>query len=405
MKKELYIKPLAQYSWFVPLIFVVVRLMMVITFPLEGLYGFGDIKHFYNVAQLGWPFLDYWVEYPPIFPFLSSLIYQLAGIREHIFVYLLVIILSLVQAGSIYIFIKLCELAHPGIAAEWRIFLYTILSIGLAYGWWYFDPLAVLFTLLGIYYIITGGDTLAGFALGAGILVKFFPLFVIPAVWRFRSIKRALKISSIAIGLTVLVYGMLYVIAPANTVASLGSQLNKGSWETIWALIDGNFNTGIFGPLSERLNPALAFGPQGNPARISPAITLILFLLVGVWIFFHARLDGPVPMIAFVGLTWCIFLLWSPGWSPQWVLYLIPLILLTLDDRNAILMTIILVLVNLLEWPVLLSRGYQWGLMLTIPLRTLILILLAWLWYQQITGRRTFPTRQIYQPGSVEQRG
>ena len=108
-------------------------------------------------------------------------------------------------------------------------------------------------------------------------------------------------------------------------------------------------------------------------------------------------------MIAFVGLTWCIFLLWSPGWSPQWVLYLIPLILLTLDDRNAVLMTIILVLVNLLEWPVLLSRGYQWGLLLTIPLRTLMLILLAWLWYQQIAGKRTFLARQIYTPGTVGQ--
>jgi hypothetical protein len=255
---------------------------------------------------------------------------------------------------------------------------------------------------LGIYYILTGRDSLAGLALGAGILVKFFPILVIPAVWRFISTKRAFQITSIAIGLTVLIYGVLYVISPANTVASLGSQLNKGSWETIWALIDGNFNTGIFGALSERLDPALAFRPQGNPARISPALTLILFLLIGVWIFIRARLDGPVSLIAFVGLTWCIFLLWSPGWSPQWVLYLIPLILLTLDVRNGILMTIILVLVNLLEWPVLLSRGYQWGLLLTIPLRTLIMILLAWLWYQQITSKRTFTAHRIYMPGTVE---
>ena len=378
--------------------FLVVRLMMVITLPLEGLYGFGDIKHFYNLAQLGWPYLDYWVEFPPIFPFLSSLLYHLAGIHEHNYVYLLVLFLSLVQAASIFVFIKLCELAHHDSAIAWRIFMYTLLTLGLAYGWWYFDPLAVLFTLLGIYYIITGRDTLAGFALAAGILVKFFPLLVIPAVWRFRSVKRAFKITSIAIGLTVLIYLALYIISPADTVASLGSQLNKGSWETIWALLDGNFNTGNFGPLMERLNPIYAFDPQGNPARLSPAITLILFLIIGVWLSYRARLDGPVPLIAFIGLTWCIFLIWSPGWSPQWVLYLIPLILLTLDERDAILVTIILILVNLLEWPVLLSRGYQWGLMLTIPLRTLIMILLAWLWYQQISGKRSLPVRQVNSP-------
>jgi hypothetical protein len=95
-----------------------------------------------------------------------------------------------------------------------------------------------------------------------------------------------------------------------------------------------------------------------------------------------------VSFIAFTGLTWCIFLIWSPGWSPQWVLYLIPFILLTLDERHAILMSFILILVNLLEWPVLLSRGYPWGLMLTVPIRTLVMFLLAWLWYQQVFSKR-----------------
>jgi hypothetical protein len=402
MNKDSSFKSLAQYSWFIPLLFVLVRLMMVITFPLEGLYGFGDIKHFYNLAQLGWPYLDYWVEFPPIFPFLSSLLYRLAGIREHIYVYSLVIILSLVQALTIYVFIKLCELTHEGITSVWRIFMYTLLTVGLAYGWWYFDPLAVLFTLLGIYYIITGRDTRAGIALAAGILVKIFPLLVIPAVWRFRSLKRSLKITLIAIGLSALIYIGLYVISPANTTASLGSQLHKGSWETIWALIDGNYNTGNFGPLQERLDPVFAFDLQGKSALLSPSITLILFVLVGIWLFYRARLERPVTLIAFIGLTWCIFLFWSPGWSPQWVLYLIPLILLTLEERDAILITIILILVNLLEWPVLLSRGYQWGLMLTIPLRTLVMLLLSWLWYQQIFGKHLFPIRQDVSPVKSE---
>jgi hypothetical protein len=138
---------------------------------------------------------------------------------------------------------------------------------------------------------------------------------------------------------------------------------------------------------------------------VSPTITLIVFLLVGVWLFYRARLDEPVRLIAFIGLTWCIFLLWSPGWSPQWVLYLIPLILLTLEERDAILMSIILILVNLLEWPVLLSRGYQWGLMLAIPLRTLVMLLLAWLWYQKIFSKRMLPVRQDVSPANSARQG
>jgi len=161
MDKDVSRKTLTQYSWFVPLIFLVARLMIVITLPLEGLYGFGDIKHFYNLAKLGWPYLDFWVEFPPVFPYISLFLYRLAGIREHTYGYLLVILLSLVQAVTIFVFIKLCELAHQEIEARWRIFMYTILTVGLVYGWWYFDPLAVLFALLGIYYILSGRDTLA----------------------------------------------------------------------------------------------------------------------------------------------------------------------------------------------------------------------------------------------------
>ena len=375
--------------------------MIIITLPLEGLYGFGDIKHFYNLALLGWPYLDYWVEFPPVFPYISLLLYKLAGIREHTYGYLLVILLSLVQAVTIFVFIKLCELAHQEIEARWRIFMYTILTVGLVYGWWYFDPLVVLFTLLDIYYILSGRETLAGLALAAGILVKFFPILIIPSVWLFTTKRRALKLTLIAIGTALIVYFVLYIASPSYTIASLSSQFNKGSWETIWALIDGNFTTGNFGPLVERLNPIFAFDLQGNPARLSPLFTLLLFLIVGAWIFFRTRLDGPIPLIAFIGLTWCIFLIWSPGWSPQWVLYLIPFILLTLDERDAVLMTIILILVNILEWPVLLSRGYQWGLWLTIPLRTLVMLLLTWLWYQKISGRRSLPVKSIdYQEAS-----
>ncbi len=61
-------------------------------------------------------------------------------------------------------------------------------------------------------------------------------------------------------------------------------------------------------------------------------------------------------MIAFIGITWVLFLFWSPGWSPQWVLYLIPIILLGLDTKSAFLLCFMLVLITLLEWPTLLAH-------------------------------------------------
>jgi hypothetical protein len=81
--------------------------------------------------------------------------------------------------------------------------------------------------------------------------------------------------------------------------------------------------------------------------------------------------------VAFVCLTLVIFLLWSKGWSPQWQVFLFPLVLLALPYRQALLFVLTLSAVNLAEWPVLLSRGMNEWLYLTVSLRTGLLLLLA----------------------------
>jgi hypothetical protein len=134
---------------------------------------------------------------------------------------------------------------------------------------------------------------------------------------------------------------------------------------------------------------------QGNPPRLPSYLTLLPFLAFGGWLLWRARIENAHSAIAFLGLTWCLFLLWSPGWSPQWVLYLLPLILLTLPYREAALIAILMVFINVLEWPVLLSRGYTWGLWLTVPLRTLLILLLGYIWYRQVIPN---PLRSSYMP-------
>jgi hypothetical protein len=82
-------------------------------------------------------------------------------------------------------------------------------------------------------------------------------------------------------------------------------------------------------------------------------------------------------------MTLCLFFLWSKGWSPQWQVMLIPLILLVFPNGHGALYCVVLGFVNFLEWPVILSRGLNRLLIVTVPLRTLFMLLLLLEFYRQ----------------------
>jgi hypothetical protein len=103
----------------------------------------------------------------------------------------------------------------------------------------------------------------------------------------------------------------------------------------------------------------------------------VIFGGIGAYIFLKAEVKTERQLVAFSGLTLLIFFLWSPGYSPQWVLFLLPLILLSLEGNQAILASLIAILVNLLEWPLLLSRGLFEYLPGTILFRSAVYVLIA----------------------------
>jgi hypothetical protein len=158
-------------------------------------------------------------------------------------------------------------------------------------------------------------------------------------------------------------------------------------------LIDGNFQTGNFDPVTDPLDPSTATSMTRRPARLSPWYTLPFFAGAGFLLACRLSPGKAREPVAFLGLAWCLFTLWAPGYSPQWVLYLLPILLLALPDRQAILAGSALVLVNLLEWPVLLSRGLFWSLWLTVPLRAALTILVASMFWQAMHVQK--PTQEI----------
>lgn len=368
--------------------FLACRLVFLLASPLEGLRGYGDFFHFYSLAEIpGWPYFNYWIEFPPIPAFVFELLYRLAGGQQHVFDYLLYFLITVADALNLVLFWRLLRRVWSQEQAWKRLLMYGVVLVGLAYCWWYFDALAVLPTLLGLVWLMEGRTNRTGLALGIGILVKFFPAMVLVAAWKFMRRRDALRTTFLALILAIGVYALLWVASPDFTLASLISQGSKGSWETIWAMLDGNYRTGNFGPVVENLDPSMASVRRGNQAVVPPWAVLISLGALGLWRLIRVRGNGMRQWVGVMGLTWSLFFLWSPGWSTQWVLYLLPWVILCLDERQAVLLAVALTMVNLMEWPLLLSRGWFWSLPLTVGLRTLLLILLV-LSFDQIATNR-----------------
>lgn len=369
-------------DYLLPGLFFIARLMIFLSLPYTAVQGYGDFWNYFQQNQLGYPFFDYWTEFPPLFPFLSRGIFLLSGGREQAYTYLLALLFSAAQTGTLAIMIQLEKLWHPEEVGIQRSWWYFGLTVGLFYGWSYYDPLTVLFLMVGIYCLFKDRKIFSAFSIALGVLTKWFPLVVLPAFWKFEETKNKWRYFLIVGGICLLVWGGLFLINPSLTGASIASQANKGSWETIWALLDQNMMTGNFGAEIDRLDPSTAFRFSRNPAVISPWITLLFFGGIGWWIFSTVDLVDEWTTFTFIGLTWIVFLLWSPGYSPQWVLYLLPFIFLCFSQRESALFGLTLVLLNLLEWPVLLSRGFFWSLRYIVILRTGVLILVGLKLYQ-----------------------
>jgi len=365
-----------------PLLFIAGRILLFLALIPNNLHGFGDFPVYYNVANLpGLPYFASWSEYPPLFAFIIECIYMLSNGNQFLFDFILYLLLTICGAVCLWLFF---ELSKEISADENQLLVINLVYFAfmafVSYTWWYFDLVTVMLMLLAIYLVVKEKHSATGLVLTAGILAKWFPLLLIPALFKHKSWKIAAKITAIAVTGVVLVWGALYLVSPTMTLASLQSQPSRASWQTIWALIDGNNRTGEFVPLAERQWPEAATFPRGNPARIPTLIPLIIFGTIGLWSLFRYKTKSRQGLLAMIGITWALFLLWSPGWSPQWILYLLPIILLTLPPEKGWLISFLFLLITLIEWPLLLKHNLYAGLWLVVPLRIFILCMLIFYW-------------------------
>ncbi|MGC8878687.1 MAG: glycosyltransferase 87 family protein [Anaerolineae bacterium] len=379
--------------WWTLLVFISARLMILMIWPAEQLTRYSDYHLFFRLAALSetghWPFVHYWSEYPPLFPLLLNVpIYWLSGGLFKNYVVLLGIVLLTCEVGCLYLLYSLARAGYGQARALRMVWIYAALYVPVFIWLGTFEALVTLFVLGSVWAWLHKRDGLAGLCIGLGAMTKLWPLGLLLLAWRARG-WRSVLISGLGALLVCLVFLVpLSMLSPEFTLASLQAQASKSSWQTVWALLDGNLsNTGNFGPLIERFSPERATSPLHHPTRLPSWLTLLPFSAIALFVLTRPPVQcvaRDIPITA--GLLLILFFLWSKGWSPQWQLVAIPLLLLALPWERAVLFIIVLGLINALEWPVILSRGLTQLLPITIGLRTLLLAVLAWELYRQLTS-------------------
>jgi hypothetical protein len=334
------------------------RLAFYFRFQPGQWYNFVSYWDFASAAGQGqWPYVHYWVEYPPVFPWIAAGFYVLSSwsgsAAQGLFYALNALFLVAADGAILYLVFRLGQRLYGTRAGTLAAILQTVLFVPVyIYTGWY-DTWPAALALLGVLLVLERRPRLAGITVAVGALTKIFPLFVVPAAWFYLQAAQR-KALALWTAITALLIALPLLIAgPTMTLASAQGFLQRLSWESIWALLEGFTGSGGMPTPAQRFDPRqLAWFAH---ATFIPGWLLIAVLIAAI-VVAVARAPRPATQRGVVILTALLInlmLIFSKGYSPQYLTWVIPwLALLGIEYRRFWILGAGLAAANLLEYPV-----------------------------------------------------
>lgn len=392
-------------------LFVSLRVMAVFWFrPLYSEAG----EFFFPFAWLQdsgyYPFFDYWLEYPPVLAYLlvglRSLSVWLCGTGDIAWQRLCFV--RAVQLSSIVwetlSLALVCSLVHRlrgARAAARACWVYLALFSTAFVALSYVDTFPVFLMLVGLVLAFHGRPVWSAIAVAGGFMTKLIPIALLPTTlkstgrWRWRLA---------AVGAFVLFAG--YCGAPFLATGrhwlrlSFEASARRPPWETVWALLDGRHAFGYVGPGPRdakpefferfRVTPGVRGALEGTPPELlgEPGVRRHIHyyriasrfardlsfidsrprkpwfwwiygsvgvLLAVIYLGTFALLPRELPprrRVTFAAFSLFVFFFIAKGWSPQFILYLIPLLLVAFAPVEGGLWSLLLTITVFAETPV-----------------------------------------------------
>jgi hypothetical protein len=387
----------------VVLLFISLRIFTILFLTLGSpLYAYSDFSFYYETAQLSqrgfFPFVNMWYEYPPLLAYLPHLAFASAkgivsagwvplNLQYDLFSRLLAGILLGADSGVLILLHRIGRRAWGMEKANWIAWVYSGLALPFAMIFYAHQIFDVFFLLLALDLFMRKKYVLSGAALGLAISAKLVPAFFIAPGLKFLwKTKRYAAFFLISALIAVLVIYLPFLLQGGSkwVGASFQALARSGSYATLWAIIDGNWGPGYFGPLETRLQLSQALVLRSHAPVISPWLVDVIFGGLYAWLFFQPlNSSSSRHLLWFSTLTLLVFHLWSKGWSPQWALSIIPFLLLSSPNGRGLAAVFALSLLATTHWP-----GLPGMIAFFIIARTALFVLLVGWMLRQLYLRR-----------------
>ena len=383
-----------------------------------------------------------WTAYPPLFPAVMLPIFELASrapawIDPRLWFHLLFGgVLVLFETGNLVLIYRLAlKLGSRGAGVIGEVtqspshpvtpslLLYALLftPVYTLTGW--FESMPLFFMLLGLDLLISsrwpkrddatneptapspmsgragvGFFFLSAVAAALGFLTKLTPILLLPIAVRWLGAKlswRAARhewFNRRAPGN--LLRPTLYALVFFGVIVAVGYPLTQGDpalrfslfqvnairppWQSVWALLDGYTGMG-----DVRVDPRNLSGITVSQwqSGLPWGVITLAFIALYLWLYTR-RYDWSQPRtaVAFAAVSVLWLFLYSKGWSPQFLVWVLAFVVLLLPTLRGVALAIGLTAINVVEvqvYSILLAETQPWLLAATVVTRTLLLLWLA----------------------------
>ena len=338
------------------IVLALLYIIMPVTYELSWLSYFEPVRNGYL------PYVDFHVGYPPLgfLPFLGLAFLSNFDLMSY------AILMRITNTFFLLVSVLLVYLAVYKVRGERDAILSALMVMvsvsTISYNRHSNESIPLFFALLALYFMLDGKPRLTGLAIGLGAMAKILPiLLIIPAMKRFKLAKERVQLLGFAY-VSILLLNLPFMIA--NPFMWLGVYLYhgiRGPWETIWAILEGWYGHGG----AEALHPYFEgfftymqlqgiYQPSPHDhayyAWNYPWLTTLLFILGGAMLLLSYYLINEHDILEGAALTLFSFMFFSKGYSPQYVIFMLPFIAMAFEGTKKICFWLMFEVGAILQW-------------------------------------------------------